>query len=59
MLSSRTRSGGSAAVTDVHEATLNVVLASDCELEHESVAHESVANLSAIKTALVKPGGAW
>ena len=57
MLSSRTRNGGGAAVTDVHEATLNVFLASDGELEHEIVAHESAANLSATKAALVKPEG--
>ena len=35
-----TRSGGGAAVTDGYEATLNVVLASDGKLEHETVAPE-------------------
>ena len=36
--------------------TLNVVIANDGELEHETVVHQSAANLSAIKAALVKPG---
>ena len=57
VLSSRTRSGGGAAVTDGHEAALNVLLASDGELEHETVAHESATNISAIKTVLVISGG--
>ena len=56
-LSSRTTSGGGAAVTDGHEAALNVVLARDGEVEHKTVAHEPTTNLSAIKTALVKSGG--
>ena len=56
-LSSRTGSGGGAAITDGHEAALNVILASDGELEHEIVVDESATNLSAMKTALVKPGG--
>ena len=57
LLSSRTRSGGDTAVTDGYEAALNVVLASDDELEHETVTHKSATNLSAMKAALVKPGG--
>ena len=57
MLSSRTRSGGGAAVTDGHEAALNVVLASDGKLKHETVPRESAVNISAMKAALVKPGG--
>ena len=57
VLNSRTRSGGGTAVTDEHEATLTVVLASDDELDHETVAHESATNLSAMKAALVKTGG--
>ena len=57
MLSSHTRSGGGAAVTDGLEAALNVVLASGGELEHDTAAHESVTNFSAMKEALVKPGG--
>ena len=57
VLSSRTRSGGGATITDGHEAALNVVLASEDELEQETVAHESVTNLSAMKATLVKPGG--
>ena len=57
MLSSRTRSGGGATVTDGHEAALNVFLAGDGKLEHETVAHESATNLSARKAALVEPGG--
>ena len=36
---------------------MNVVLANDGKLEHETVAYESVANFSAMKAALVKPGG--
>ena len=50
-------SGGGVAVTGGHEAFLNVVLASDGKLEHETVAHESSANLLLMKVALVKPGG--
>ena len=57
MLSSRTRRGGGVAATDGHEAALNFVLASDGELDHDTVAHESAANLSTMKVALVKPGG--
>ena len=57
VLSSCTRGVGGAAVTDGHEASLNVVLASDDELEHETVAHKLAANLSAMMAALVKPGG--
>ena len=49
VLSSRTRSGGGAAVTNGHEAALNVVLDSDGELEHETMAHESAANLYPMK----------
>ena len=56
-LSSRTTSGGGAAVRGGHEAALNGVLASDGEVEHEIVAHEPTTNFSAIKTALVKSGG--
>ena len=57
MLSSRTRSGGGAAATDGHEAALNMVLASNGELEHEAVAREPATNLSAMKVALMKLGG--
>ena len=57
MPSSRTRSGGGATVTDGHEAALNTVLASDGELERETVAHESAANFSTTKAALVKARG--
>ena len=56
MLSSRAKRGGGAVVTGRHEATLNIGLASDGKLEHETVAHESAANHSAKKAALVKPG---
>ena len=42
---------------DGYEAVLNVVLANDGKLEHETVAHRSATNLSAMKAALVKPGG--
>ena len=57
MLSSCTRSGGSAAVTDGHEAALNTVLTIDGKLEHETVAHKSAVNLSTMKAALAKLGG--
>ena len=57
MLSSRTRSGAVATVTDGHKAVLNFVLASDGALEYETVVNESAANLPATKTALVKPRG--
>ena len=57
MLSSRNRSGGGATVADRHEAAINIVLASDDELEHEIVVHQPAVNLSVTKAALVKPGG--
>ena len=57
MLSSCTRSGGGAAATDGYETTLNIILASDGKLEHGFAVHESVTSLSAMKAALVKPGG--
>ena len=57
VLSSCTRSDGGAAVLDGHDAALKVVLASDDNLEPETVAHESAANLSTMRAALVKPGG--
>ena len=57
MLSSRTRNGGGAAVTDGHETALNIVLASGGQLERKNVAHKPATNLSAMKTALVKPEG--
>ena len=57
VLSSRTRRSGGTAVTDGHEAALNLVLASDSELKHEIVAHEPATNLCATKATLVKQGG--
>ena len=57
VLSSRTRSCGGTAVTDLHKSALNVALASDGELEDETVAHESATNLTAMKAALVTLGG--
>ena len=57
MLTPRTKSVGGAVVTGGQDSALNVVLAIDGELEHETVAHESAAKLSALKAALVKPGG--
>ena len=52
MLSSSTRSGGGAAVTDGREAALSIILASHGKLEHKTVAHESAA-----KAVLGEAGG--
>lgn len=57
MPSSGRRSGGGAIATDGHQTDLNAVLASDGELENEIAVHETTSNLSAVRLALINPGG--
>lgn len=57
LVSSRRTNGRGTIATDDRKAALNIVLTNDGELENEIVAHETTANLSDVKAALIKPGG--